>query len=228
MSKLIIANWKSHKNTARVQEWWQEFQSSTLGVNWSETEVIIAPPFSLLPKLAEVIQASNEPVALAVQDLSPFPPGSYTGAVSAENVTEFGVAYAIVGHSERRRYFHETHADVANKVERALEAKITPILCVDRDYAEAQAAALNPEFVSQCIVAYEPLEAIGSGNNQPASEVEPIVAQLKTLFAGSPIIYGGSVSAGNVAEYTAVCDGVLVGTKALKAQDFTALIAAAI
>lgn len=226
MSKLIVANWKSHKTLSQARTWFTEL--APLATSWDQDKVhvVIAPPFPLLGVVDEEIDQLATVIDLGVQDISPFPPGSYTGAVTVENIEEFGVKYVMVGHSERRRYFHETHAEVANKVERAIEAGLTPIVCLDDEYAEEQAAALNPAFLSQCVVAYEPLEAIGSGHNQPVEEVTPVVASLRQLFPSAPVIYGGSVSADNVADYTVVCDGVLVGTKSLEAADFAALVQA--
>lgn len=226
MSKLIVANWKSHKTRSQAQAWFAELAPLAQKWDLDKVHVVVAPPFSLLSVVDQEVDQVTLPIDVGIQDLSPFPPGSYTGAIAVENIEEFGVKYVIVGHSERRRYFHETHAEVANKVERAIEAGLTPIVCLDDEYAEEQAAAINPDLISQCIVAYEPLEAIGNGHNQPLEEVAPVVASIKTLFPAAAIIYGGSVSAENVAQYTTVCDGVLVGTKSLAAADFAALVSA--
>jgi triosephosphate isomerase (TIM) len=223
MMSLIIANWKSHKTKEAAELWLEEF-----GPTWSSvhngTEVAIAPPFPLLPDVAEKIRSKGWPLALAVQDMSPFPPGKYTGAVATESLAAWPVKYAIVGHSERRQYFHETHQDVANKVVQALAANITPVVCVDDEYARQQAAALSPSDLSHCILAYEPLEAIGSGDPQPAEEVATVVQNIRKSWEDVPIIYGGSVDPENVKEYLSVCQGVLVGTHSLVASDFAALV----
>jgi triosephosphate isomerase (TIM) len=227
MPKLIIANWKSHKSATQAQAWFKELATAAQSWDPAEVQVVVAPPFPLLAVVDQEIDQLTLPIDLGVQDLSSFPPGSYTGAIAAESIEEFGVTYAILGHSERRRYFHETSAEVANKVEQAIEAGLRPIVCVDEEYAESQAAAIKSEYLSQCIVAYEPLEAIGSGLSQPAAEAELVIAGLRSLFPQASIIYGGSVSAGNVGEYTAICAGVLVGTHSLAASDFAALVGAA-
>ncbi len=228
MTPLLIANWKSHKNEAQALAWLEIFAAF-----WSkyqgQSQVVIAPPASLLGSLDWFFRekiASTLPgqLSLGVQDLSPFPSGAYTGALSIENIANFQVKYAIVGHSERRRYFHETHAEVANKVDQALAAGITPVVCVDVDYVESQAAAIARDQLEKCVVAYEPLEAIGSGVNQPIIEVKPVVSAIKAAFGKVPILYGGSVSSQNVAEYTDVVDGFLVGSKSLDAQEWIEII----
>ncbi len=225
---LIIANWKSHKNEDEAYQWLKTFEEDVATFR-SDLEVVIAPAFPLVPMVSEFLANDQwQKVSLAVQDISSFPAGAYTGAVAGQNLQGFEVKYAVVGHSERRRYFHETHQDVANKVDQALAAKITPIVCVDQDYVEAQASAIEAAVLTKCVVAYEPLEAIGSGNFQPIDEVREVVAQIKRVFGAVPIIYGGSVSAANVKEYLAVVDGVLVGTHSLKAAEFSQLLTAAL
>ncbi len=224
MSKLIVANWKSHKNVQTAAEWLAAFKPKaavTAGLT-----VAIAPPFPLLAQVQQALKSLTN-VELAIQDISPFPPGAYTGAVSTENLTGFDVKYALVGHSERRRYLAETNQDVANKVELALSAGITPIVCVDKDYIRSQAASIKEEFLTQVIVAYEPLEAIGSGLEEPIETVTKIVAEIHKVFGEVRVIYGGSVSAGNIAQYLAETDGALVATHSLDATDFMAVLTAA-
>ena len=149
MSKLIIANWKSQKNIKEAGIWLDiikaERDSFEEGV-----QVVVAPPYPLLPAVAE--KAEEAGIEIAVQDISPFEAGSYTGAVSAYNLSGLSVKYAIVGHSERRLYFHETHADVARKVTQAIEHGITPVVCVDHDFVYEQAAVIDEEYLEQCIV----------------------------------------------------------------------------
>ncbi len=196
----------------------------------SKAKVIICPPAPSLPLLAERLNYNSQSpqFLIGVQDISPFAAGAYTGAVCARNLEGLRVKYAIVGHSERRRYFHETHQDVANKVTQCLENGITPIVCVDVDYIQAQANAIKADELDRCLVAYEPLTAIGSGENQPVAEVEPVAAQVKQIFNIQSVIYGGSVSPENVRDYLQVTDGVLVGTDSLNAAVFTQLVQQAV
>jgi len=222
MSKLIVANWKSHKNSTSAQSWWTSFQPQLASFS-SEAKVVLCPPFSLLFELRELVAAEPD-LVLGVQDLSPFPAGAYTGAISAENVESFGVRYAILGHSERRRYFHETHQEIANKVDQALQAGIKPILCLDTPYLAAQTTALSSEQLEQCIVAYEPIEAIGTGDEESVVAVTLAVEKIRQLFGQVPVIYGGSVSEKNAAGYFAVTDGVLVGTHSLESAAFASIV----
>lgn len=224
--KLIIANWKSHKSEAEALQWLEHYRQQ-LGAKRHHARVVLSPAFSLLPLVSSFLEDHPLPeTVVGVQDISPFPAGAYTGAVSSLNLKGFAVEYALVGHSERRRYFHETHQDVANKVDQALLAGITPVVCLDRDYIEAQANALDGAALAQCVVAYEPLEAIGSGQFEPVAEVISVRDQIRQVFGEVPIIYGGSVSAANVAEYLEVLDGVLVGSASLDAVKFAELLLA--
>lgn len=218
MAKFIVANWKSNKNLVEAQSWADGFAG--FDFDHEKSKIIIAPPSPFL----ETVRAKlHDRVFLASQDISPYPAGSYTGAVSARNLS--GLAeYAIVGHSERREYFSENHQQVANKVEQAISLGIIPIVCVDSGYISEQAMAIDSDLLSKCIVAYEPLSAIGTGNNVPVSDVTEVTSQIKQKFGDVPVIYGGSVTRENVSEYLLVCDGVLVGGVSLDLSEFISLI----
>lgn len=220
MSKLIIANWKSNKTAAQVEEW---FQGISINVP-AEAQVVIAPSFHELALVATKLPAR---VMLGAQDVSSFPMGSYTGAVNAQQLKAEGVSYVIVGHSERRRYFHETHQDIAAKVEQVVANAMSPILCVDEDYIDAQADALESASIPNLVVAYEPLAAIGNGHNAPVDQVTRVIGNIKQKFGDVPVIYGGSVDERSVHEYLLVSDGVLVGTASLDPQSFSKVVMAA-
>jgi len=222
MSKLIIANWKSNKTRHGLEEWWDTFISE-----YSPAEgnlVAIAPPFTLLAEMRSFIKPI-ETLQLAAQDVSPYPMGSYTGAVNAQELQEFGVKYVIVGHSERRRHFHETHEDVARKVREVCNAGMTPVLCVDTEYITAQAAALGGDLCSSSVIAYEPLSAIGSGQPEDVGTVQRVIEQIRQSYGDVPVIYGGSVKPENIGEYALVCDGALVGGASLDGKKFAQLVA---
>lgn len=226
-SQLIVANWKSNKTIAEVESWLKEW-SATKTALLSGLEIAIAPTYPHLAVVHQWLQKDDlANVKLAVQDISPFPAGSYTGAVTVANLEGLNIKYALVGHSERRRYFHETHTEVANKVEQAVQVGITPIVCVDAEYAELQAAALDRDVLKKCVVAYEPLEAIGNDHNQSATEIEPVVRRIREIFGSVRVLYGGSAAAENVREYRSIVDGFLVGHKSLQADSFAALLTAA-
>ena len=221
MSKIFIANWKSNKNEAEVLEWLKNFDAAQVP---DAAEVIIAPSFQLLTIVKEHLES---PLKLAAQDVSSMPMGSYTGAVNAQQLKDSGTEYVIVGHSERRRYFHETHADVAKKIDEAIANGLKPILCVDEDYVQEQADALSSTDIPGLIVAYEPLSAIGTGNNAPADQVTEVIEKIKNLFGDVPVLYGGSVDERSVHEYLLISDGVLVGGASLEPDSFQKVVAAA-
>lgn len=231
MKKLIIANWKSNKTREEVVQWMDEFGEAmrvSQATRTMRTDVVICPPMPSLMFVSNRLLDRQlfAGVALGVQDLSPFAAGSYTGAVSTRNLEGFDVRYSIVGHSERRRYFHETAQDIANKVEQCLEAGITPIVCVDQEQIEDQAAALDPKHFAKLVVAYEPVEHIGTGVAQEVSEVLTMMTRLRAAFPESRVIYGGSVNPENLENFSSQSEieGFLVGTASLSAADFYEMI----
>lgn len=230
MKKLIIANWKSHKSQEAAQSWCREFLEKVSHPTSSEqTSVIIAPPTPLLLTVGGLLQAKREvgqlALALGAQDASRFPMGAYTGEVSAASLRDLGVSYVIVGHSERRQYFHETEAEVASKVMQVLDADMTPILCLDEPYAQSQLAQLDSAVYEKIVIAYEPLGAIGTGKRVSVGAVEHMRDHLRSLSSETtPVLYGGSVSSESVGEYLLVTDGVLVGGASLDASEFATLV----
>lgn len=220
MSKLIIANWKSNKTAATAIEWSQQFNVEIK----DSVEIVVAPSYHLVTVVREHLP---ENVHLAAQDVSSFPMGSYTGAVNAQQLKDMNVTHCIVGHSERRKYFHETHQDIAAKISQLVTNNIAPILCLDEDYIEEQADALESKNIPNLIVAYEPLSAIGSGNNAPVDQVTRVVEKIHQVYGDVPVIYGGSVDERSVNEYLLVSDGVLVGGASLEPANFSKVVAAA-
>lgn len=194
--------------------------------------------------------AGGTGIALGAQDVSQHESGAFTGEVSATMLKDFGVRYAIVGHSERRQFHGETDAVVALKAQRALANGITPIVCVGETLDEREAgrteevvkrqlAAIihtNGHCISEIVVAYEPVWAIGTGKTaspEQAQHVHAVLrAQLRAASAQADrvhILYGGSMNAANAAQLLSQpdIDGGLVGGASLKAPDFLAIIAAA-
>jgi len=194
---------------------------------------------------------SGSSVALGAQDVSVHEFGAFTGEVSASMLRDFAVRYCIVGHSERRLYHGETDAQVAAKAQRALAAGITPIVCVGESLAQREAGQteavvkqqlaaviqVNGHCISEIVVAYEPVWAIGSGLTalpEQAQQVHAILrAQLQAASAAADrvaILYGGSMNAANAADLLAQpdVDGGLVGGSALKAPEFLAMLKTAL
>jgi triosephosphate isomerase len=227
MTRYVLANWKSHKTLAEAESWLSEFLR--LYRPAPQLQVIIAPAAIYLAPLRRLLQKhGTPPLALAIQDLSPFPLGSYTGAVAAAIVRDL-VEFAILGHSERRRYFDETNQDVANKVSEAGAAGIQPIVCVDEPYAMAQLAAIDEEALPGLLIGYGPVEAIGIATPQSPEMVRQAIAEIQALAPDAPILYGGSINAGNAAEYLNLAGvaGLMVGTASLDVEEFARICAIA-
>ena len=185
-------------------------------------EVIIAPSFICLENLAAYVKKLRlENVVLAAQDISPFPKGGYTGAIAADMVR--GMAdYVIVGHSERRRYFHETIQDVVNKVYEAVDFGLRPILCLDQTYAMSQLAPLADIDCEKFIIAYCPVDPLTFRKPESPEKVREGVGFIAGLHPNRAIIYGGSIYPDNVREYFNLPElsGVIVGAASLEAESF--------
>jgi triosephosphate isomerase len=243
--KLIAGNWKMNGSLAANQAL---VEALVAGMPVQCCDLAVCAPAPYLSQLQTLLR--NSPIALGAQDVSAHDSGAFTGEVSVAMLKEFGVRYAIVGHSERRQYHGESDVVVAAKAQRALAAGITPIVCVGETLAEREAgkteevvkrqlAAVihtNGHCISEIVVAYEPVWAIGTGKTaspEQAQQVHAVLrAQLKAASTHSDrilILYGGSMNAANAAQLLAQADidGGLIGGASLKAPDFLTIIAAA-
>ncbi|GBU14941.1 triosephosphate isomerase [Polaromonas sp.] len=250
MKKLIAGNWKMNASLA-ANEALMAGLAQGLAKN-SQCEVVVCVPAPYLAQLQTLKSACTELAALEIgaQDVSAHAVGAYTGEISAAMLKDFACRYVIVGHSERRQYHAESDALVAAKAKAALAAGITPIVCVGETLAEREAgrteevvkrqlAAViqaNGHCISEAVLAYEPVWAIGTGKTASPAEAQAVHAvlraQLKAAsehFARVKILYGGSMNAANAASLLAQADidGGLIGGAALKAPDFLNIIAAA-
>jgi triosephosphate isomerase len=222
----IIGNWKSHKNLADVKGWINTFSASQLA-STPTLNIIVCPSFVHLPTVHQLFPSIN----LGVQTLSPYPDGAYTGAVSARMASEYA-QYALLGHVERRKYFHETDAMVAQQAIQAVENQLTPILAVDKNNWSSQLAQLTDEQLKQSLVMYEPAEAIstsGGGAAADLGEVLQAIQLITTEYSVKGVLYGGSVTAENIAHYMnePSIAGVVPGAASLDASSFVQLIKAA-
>ena len=243
--KLIAGNWKMNGSLAGNEAL---LRALLAGAATSSAKVAVCAPAVYLAQVQGLLTGSA--IAYGAQDVSAHESGAFTGETSAAMLREFGARYCLVGHSERRQYHAETDETVAHKAERALAAGITPIVCVGETLAEREAgktvdivkrqlAAVihtNGHCISEIVVAYEPVWAIGTGKTataEQAQEVHAVLrAQLHAATAHSDrihILYGGSMNAGNAAALLAQqdIDGGLVGGASLKATEFLQIIAAA-
>jgi triosephosphate isomerase len=243
--KLIAGNWKMNGNEATNAALLQALLAGS--ADWHSL-VAVCVPSVYLAQVQKLVEGTG--ISLGAQDVSAQESGAFTGEISATMLKDFGTRYVIVGHSERRQYHGELDGTVATKAQRALAAGITPIVCVGETLAEREAgrteevvkrqlAAVihaNGHCISEIVVAYEPVWAIGTGKTATPEMAQQVHAVLRAqLHAASEnadrvhLLYGGSMNAANAAQLLAQpdIDGGLVGGAALKAADFLSIIAAA-
>lgn len=224
---LVIGNWKCTKSSDEAHRWFDTFARTYQpdpGV-----EVVIAPPLILLAQVRSYLDRLGvQQLHLAAQDVSPFPPGNYTGATAADMLK--GISeYAIAGHSERRRYFHETAQEVTNKISEAVDAGIKPIICVDKDNAMSQLTALGDIDCDDLVIAYCPVDGLSYRGPEPPDKVAEVAAYISQVYPARPIVYGGGINLKNVADYLSIprISGVFVGSASLDPEVFGEIIKAA-
>jgi triosephosphate isomerase len=245
IAKLMVGNWKMHGSLAANASLLSDILNGMGDVTCHAAVCVSAPYLAQ----AQILLAGSA-VALGAQDVSVHESGAYTGEVSAEMLRDFTVRYAIVGHSERRQYHGETDTVVAHKAQRALAAGITPIVCVGESLAEREAgqtelvvkrqlAAVihtNGHCISEIVVAYEPVWAIGTGLTARPEQAQAVHVVLRAQLQAAtehakrvPILYGGSMNAANAASLLAQADvdGGLIGGASLKADEFLTMLKAA-
>jgi triosephosphate isomerase (TIM) len=223
MKKYVIGNWKCNKEGDEAQNWFTEFARRYRPVDG--LQIIIAPSFICLQTLSHFIKTLGlKNLSLAAQDISPFPKGSYTGAVAADMVKDL-VEYVIIGHSERRRYFHETSQDVAAKMSEAVDVGLIPIVCVDRPYARSQLLALNDSDSKEMIIAYGPVDAMTVRIPESPIRAAETARSISQIQPGRPVVYGGSLEPDNVKDYVRLPDlsGLFVGEASLDVGSFLAI-----
>lgn len=230
--KLIVGNWKANKNLYEAQAWWKTFSSAKF--QKQQLEVVICPPAVYLLELHTVLQKTlfPFPVKLGIQDISEYPGGTYTGEITGRMVN--GVAsYAILGHSERRKWFGETAQSIARKAMQAIDNDIVPIVSIDRKNYMQQFNQFEKIMLPNVVFMYEPPEAIsmevgeiGEGHAADQSDVEDMVKILRSLAPESKILYGGSVKSHSVNDFLSLpgVDGVVPGTASMNADEFIRLI----
>ena len=246
---LVAANWKMHKTVAETAAFLDRFLAGVSEL--AGVELFVCPPFPSLATACE--RCRRSPVRVAAQNMHEERQGAFTGEVASPMLTELGVDGVILGHSERRRLFAETDEALARKLPAALEAGLTPILCIgeteeERDAGTTEAVLrrqVDADLVdvagtdlAEVVIAYEPVWAIGTGRTATAEQAAEAVAFVRSLIAARDdaaadairILYGGSVNPENAAELLGPegIDGALVGGASLDASDFTSIAAAAI
>ena len=242
--KLVVGNWKMNGGRAANAELLAALRSAGPWV----AEVAVCVPSPYLADVALSLQGDG--MAWGAQDCSAFEVGAYTGEVSATMLAEFGCRYVLAGHSERRAMHGESDQLVADKAKAALAHRITPIVCVGETLAEREAGQTDTvvkrqlsavihtlaHCISQVVVAYEPVWAIGTGKTATSEQAQAVHALLRAQLkaasehaADMKILYGGSVKADNAAILFSQpdIDGGLIGGASLKAADFAAICRAA-
>jgi triosephosphate isomerase len=236
--KIVIAgNWKMFKTQAESLEFLQGFIRS-LDQMPEEREVILCAPFTALPSLSKNLHGSI--VYLGAQNVHWEENGAYTGEIAAPMLTEIGVRYVIIGHSERRQYFGETDETVNLRLKAAQRFGLKPILCVgetkqQRDTGETEAvisSQLEKDLVDvdqeNLVIAYEPIWAIGTGDTCEVNEANRVIGLIRSQLSNPnvSIQYGGSVKPDNIDQIMAQpeIDGVLVGGASLEPESFARIV----
>jgi triosephosphate isomerase (TIM) len=245
---LIAGNWKMHKTEVEAEEYIQGLLPRLSGVDG--VEVAICVPFTDLKAMVDSARGSS--VAVYAQNMHHEPQGAFTGEVSPLMLSEAEVQGTVLGHSERREYFGETDRALALKVPAALEAGLTPILCIGETEAERDnddtdrklrqqvkedLAGVSSERLGEVVIAYEPIWAIGTGKVATLEQVQEAIVFIRALVGDRDpqaadavrILYGGSVNPDNAGELLALedVDGALVGGASLQAGSFARIVAAA-
>lgn len=247
MRKIIIAgNWKMNKTVADAAALVSALHKTLNKV--TEVDVVVCPPYTALSAVNDLVRGSN--IKLGAQDCYWEKEGAFTGEVSVQMLKDAGCEYVIIGHSERRQYFHETNETVNKKAKAILKEGLRPIVCVGekleerkagktfdvvKDHVENSLAGIPREDMLKTVIAYEPVWAIGTGVNatkEQAEEVHKYIRGLlekmydRALADSVRIQYGGSVKPDNIKELISEkdVDGALVGGASLKADSFSEIV----
>jgi len=238
LAKTVIAgNWKMYKTQAETLEFLKPFVEQ-IAETPDDREIVLCVPFTDLSVLSNALHGSR--IRIGAQNVHWEANGAYTGEISAEMLTELGVRYVVVGHSERRQYFGETDETVNRRLKAAQAAGLTPILCVgetkqQRDAGETQThiaqqlkAGLVGVNLSNLVIAYEPIWAIGTGDTCESKEANRVIGWIRDQLNGEdlPIQYGGSVKPELIDEIMAQpeINGVLVGGASLDPIGFARIV----
>jgi triosephosphate isomerase len=247
---IIAGNWKMHHDHFTAIQYTQKLSYALDKKDYDRVDVVLCPPFTDLRSVQTTLEADRIPIALGAQNCYWEKEGAFTGEVSPQMLAKLNVKYVIVGHSERRELFGETDDAVKRKVRAVLASEMTPIVCVGETLDEREAGATESKVLGQvaeafagvakeavggCVVAYEPIWAIGTGRNATPEDAEATIAVIRGAVkeaagevAGESvrIQYGGSVKPGNIAELMSRpgIDGALVGGASLDPEDFARII----
>jgi triosephosphate isomerase len=232
--KIILAgNWKMHKTQAESVEFVRAFKSEIENTDEGR-EIVLCTPFTSLTAMSKILHGSK--IRLGAQNIHWEDQGAYTGEIAGNMLTEIGVNYVIIGHSERRQYFGETDETVNLRLKAAQRHGIIPILCVGETKQQRDAGQTENVIINQLqqdlvdinqnnlVIAYEPIWAIGTGDTCESIEANRVIGIIRQQLTNQdvPIQYGGSVKPSNIDEIMAQpeIDGVLVGGASLEPDSF--------
>ena len=236
---MLAGNWKMNKNWVEAVVLSQAISNQSRG-SWESIDIVLCPPACDLKAVYSVLEFDRSSIKLGAQNVHWEPSGAFTGEISVGMLSEIGVEYCIVGHSERRTLFAETDEMVNRKVHAVLNGGLIPIVCVGeslglRDQVSAALAGLDAEQVARLAIAYEPIWAIGTGRTATPEAAQEVCAAIRAQVAldftaetadAMRVLYGGSMKPENVRGLLAEADidGGLVGGASLKAESFVQLI----
>lgn len=250
--KIVAGNWKMNKTAEEATALLSEVVNMIKDEVTGDVEVVLCPPALYLTTARQYLTPGGK-ISIGAQNCHEKASGAYTGEISAPMLQSIGVEYVILGHSERRQYFEETNAQLAEKVNIALENNVIPIFCCGesrdlrengdyigfvKDQITDSLFHLSAESFGKVIIAYEPIWAIGTGLTASSAQAQDMHFELRQHIASqygdmiaqdTTILYGGSANAQNAAELFAQpdVDGGLIGGASLKSRDFTTVVKAA-
>ena len=246
---LMAGNWKMNLNHYEANKLVQQLAHSLTEKELNQVEVAVLPSFTSIRSVQTAVDGDKWNIKYGAQDISAHASGAYTGEVSGSMLAKLGCSYAVVGHSERRQYHHETDALVNAKAKMALANDISPILCIGegldiREAGEqvphtlaqldAGLAGFTSEQVSRVVIAYEPVWAIGTGKTATPEDAQEVIGAIRErltqthagVAASVRILYGGSVKANNISGIMEQpdIDGALVGGASIDADEFVKIV----
>jgi triosephosphate isomerase len=246
---LMAGNWKMHHTHLDAIQVVQKLSYRLDEKDYEHVEVLVCPAFTALRSVQTTLEGDRIPIGLGAQDVHWEKDGAFTGEVSAPMLAKLNVSYVLVGHSERRQLFGDTDEVVTKKLRAVLAAGMRPILCCGETLEERESGGTDAKIAGQvraalgglesadaerCVVAYEPIWAIGTGRNATPSDADATIgvvrATIRETFGASAevirVLYGGSVKPGNTAELMAMpeIDGALVGGASLEPDDFARIV----
>ncbi len=244
--KMIVGNWKMNKTVKEAINLVTSLKKKIKDVK--DTEIVVCPPFTVLCEVSDIVKNSN--IGLGAQNVFYEDKGAYTGEVSAEMLKDVGCSCVIIGHSERRQYFNESDEIINKKLKKSLERGLKVIVCVGENLEEREKGGyrsvvekqvrrclkgVKKEDMTNIIVAYEPVWAIGTGKTATPNEAQEMHSFIRSLLAmifneetakNVKIVYGGSVKPANIKDLMMQkdIDGALVGGASLDAEQFIKIV----